>query len=233
MEEPVYSEGRRNLIEYIKMKLGYPTVDVELSDSQLNMCIEDALYEVLPWVVQDKYITIPAQECTDMTEYHIGLIIQVYKAEPRCGSVSSNIDVFNPGLSSSYGTSSYGSTVTELERMLYYQNLDYVKDNISYQYIDNKLYLDTGYPKCSNVTVRYSEECFDVDDIKDLTFKKFLRDFSVAFANELLGEIRGKVRTDAPLSLDYDHKYSKSSSELERLRQAISDNSSVSEYMSD
>lgn len=231
---PIYSVGRAKLIEYVKTKLGYPIVDVELTNSMISTCIDDALDEVAPWVIEDKYITVPYSECIDLSEYNVAFIIHVYRAEPRCASSSNTneIDVFNPGLSTGY--SDYGSTVSELERMMYYQNIDYIKDNISYTFINNKLYLDTGYPKGKNVTIRYSEECLDVDDIKERVFSKFLKDFAVAFANELLGEIRGKVKVSgSPVELDADHKYSKSSSELERLRQAIRSHSTVTEFMSD
>ena len=80
--------------EWIKRKLGSPIVEVELDDDQLEDCIDDALDEVAPWVVQRQYITLPASQCIDLSEYKVAYVINVHKADGATDSVD-QLDVFN------------------------------------------------------------------------------------------------------------------------------------------
>ena len=94
MAEPFTREYIR---EWIKRKLGSPLIEVELDEDQIEDCIDDALDEVAPWVVQRQYITLPASQCIDLSEYKIAYVINVHKADGSDGTSSINqLDVFNP-----------------------------------------------------------------------------------------------------------------------------------------
>ena len=71
---------RETITSWIKSKLGYPVVKLELTDEQLDICIDDALEEIAPWVVQRQYVTLPVSECIDLSEYNVAYVITVHKA---------------------------------------------------------------------------------------------------------------------------------------------------------
>lgn len=214
---------RDEIKRWIKRKLGYPTVDVELDDDQLEDCIDDALDEVAPWVVQRQYITLPASECIDLSEYKVAYVINVHKADISSVSSANSLDVFNPF--------SYKMVVTrqsvlydQLEHILYNKQMGDLKDNISFKFIQNKLYLDIGYPTATRVTIEYSPRITDVsilaeDDEDSHLYRKFVKRFALAYARKTLVNIRGKYTvTGSPVELDADRQDSKSEAEIEALR---------------
>ena len=87
---------REAIVAWIKAKLGYPVVELELTDEQLDICIDDALDEISPWVVQRQYVTLPVSECIDLTEYNVSYVINVHKANGANESNVDAIDVFSP-----------------------------------------------------------------------------------------------------------------------------------------
>lgn len=207
----------QELIEWVQYRLGYPVLNVEVPESTIASCIDDALDEVVPWYNKPEFITVYLgdSKCIDLSKYHISEVINVYPAD----EVMYNSNEFFPNQSSMTNVIN-----NRLENMLIHQTLGYVKDNISFMFQGDKLYVDVGYPISKNITIEYLPKILSVEDITDQACLRFVKDFSLAFTREVLGEIRGKFRlSNNPVELDYDHQYDKSNTELERLRQAIRD----------
>lgn len=211
---------REYLVDWIKRQLGHPIVEVELTNDQLDDCIEFALDEVAPWVVQRQYVTLPANECIDLSTYNISYVINVHKANV---SNPNKLDVFNDtravirGSGSIYQTDLY----TKLEDQLLDNIINSTKDNISFRYIKPKLYLDVGYPPSTEITIEYSPEITE-SNVTDRLYQKYLKQFALAQARSILSDIRGKYSvTNAIAELDGSTQESKSSAELDRLRQEI------------
>ena len=226
MAEPFTREYIR---EWIKRKLGSPLIEVELDEDQIEDCIDDALDEVAPWVVQRQYITLPASQCIDLSEYKIAYVINVHKADGSDGtSNTSQLDVFNP-YSYLVVTSRQGMVYSQLENILYNKQMGDLKDNISFKFISNKLYLDIGYPTATKVTIEYSPQITDVgildkDDEDSRLYRKFVKRFALAYARATLANIRGKFTiSGSPAELDADRQDSKSDSEIESLREELRD----------
>lgn len=211
--------------EWIKRKLGSPIVEVELDDDQLEDCIDDALDEVAPWVVQRQYITLPASQCIDLSEYKVAYVINVHKADGATDSVD-QLDVFNP-MSYSIITNNQSFLYNQVESMLYTKQMGDLKDNISFKFISNKLYLDVGYPTATLVTIEYSPQIVDVeildqDNEDSRLYRKFVKRFALAYARANLANIRGKFTVSgSPVELDSDRQDSKSESEIEALREEL------------
>lgn len=216
---------RDNVKSWVKRKLGYPVVQVELTDDQLEDCIDDALDEIAPWVVQRQYITLPASQCMDLSPYNVSYVINVHKADGE-QDAQAQVDVFNP---MSYteirgGSSIRGYTYTRIEQQLYTGLVQQLKDNISYRFIKPKLYLDIGYPTATRVTIEYSPEIDDLESITDALYQKFVKRFALAYARAVLSDIRGKYAVSgSPVELDGSTQESKSDKELESIRQELKD----------
>lgn len=222
---------RLDLVNWIKTKLGYPVVNLELTDEMLSTCIDDALDEVNPWLPQEHVITIPVTgTCIDLTEHKVGTIVHIYKSPDD--DVSADDGSIDPFTYKNYNLTDMSIVGSMLEQ----QRLGYYKDNMSYKLIGNKLYMDPGLPIPRSVTIEYykDEYAVDVEDYTDRRYLKFLKDFSLAFARGMLGDIRGKfTASNSPVSLDGDSQDSKSQSELERLRQLLKDASNPTVFISD
>lgn len=207
------------LVTWVKSRLGYPVVQVEVPDDTIRDCIEDALDEVLPWYNIRKLVTVPRTgSVIDLTEYQVLDVTHVYNAN----STIENGDPDNLGFFGEYVLNDTSTVLySQLERLLYQQSLGYVKDNLSHTFYDNKLYLDTGI-YYGDVTIEYIPKISDVSEVTDRKYLKYIKDFTLAFTRDILGDIRGKHRIDgSSIDLDYDRQYDKSSSELERLRESI------------
>lgn len=218
---------REYIREWIKRKLGSPLVEVELDEDQIEDCIDDALDEVAPWVVQRQYITLPASECIDLSEYKVAYVINVHKADGASSSTT-KMDVFNP-FSFTVVTTRQNMVYDQLERILYNRTMGDLKDNISFKFIANKLYLDVGYPTATMVTIEYSPQITDVeildkDDEDSRLYRKFVKRFALAYARATLVNIRGKYTiSGSPAELDADRQDSKSDAEIDALRQELRD----------
>lgn len=218
---------REYIREWIKRKLGSPLIEVELDEDQIEDCIDDALDEVAPWVVQRQYITLPASECIDLSEYKIAYVINVHKAN-GASQVTGQMDVFNP-YSFSIVTNRQNLVYDQLERLIHTRTMNDLKDNISFKFIANKLYLDVGYPTATMVTIEYSPQITDVsildqDDEDSRLYRKFVKRFALAYARATLANIRGKFTiSGSPAELDADRQESKSDSEIEILREELRD----------
>lgn len=215
---------RDSIRSWIKAKLGYPVVLVELTDDMLDVCIEDALEEVSPWVVQRQYVTLPVSECIDLSEYNVAYVINVHKANGANESTVDAIDVFSPYSYMEVRGSFQGITYNRIESMLYENMVQSTKDNISYRFIKPKLYLDIGIPKATLVTIEYSPIIDDLDTITDPMYKKYVKRFALAFARAMISNIRGKFGVSgSPVELDGDSQDTKSERELEQIRQELKD----------
>lgn len=230
---------RESISSWTKRQLGYPTIEVELTDDQLDDCIDNALEEIAPWVVQRKYITLPTNERIDLSEYDVAYVINVHKTEANLsGTDESSIDPFSASYQfvSMHDTSPFqGNTLSSTQYMHQYTNtrLEYMlskqitqnyKDNISYRYIDPYLYLDIGVPTSSSVTIEYSNKILEVSDIRDDIYKRFVKRFTLAYAREILSDIRGKYEVSgSPVTLDGDSQDNKYSRDIDELRQELQD----------
>lgn len=214
---------RDSIKEWIKRQLGAPLLNVELSDDQLEDCIDDALDEIAPWVVQRQFVTLPSSECIDVSEYDMAYVINVHKASTRSSTTFTQPDVFNP-YSFNVVSNNRALVYDRLEQILYDKSNQSIKDNISFRLIDSKLYLDVGYPSSVNVTIEYSPKVKDLSTIKDRLYQRFVRRFSLAYSRVLLATIRGKYSvSNTPVTLDSDFQSSQADKELELIRQELKD----------
>lgn len=212
--------SREDIKSWIKSKLGYPVVMVELTDEQLDICIDDSLDELAPWIIQPEYATLPVSECIDLSDYDASYVIRVHKGDKQ--SSMDNTDVFNPMsymtiMKSSSGYFEYNASYRFMDKMV-----NNTKDNISFKYIKPKLYLDIGYPSSTTCVIEYSKTILDVKDITDQLYIRLLKQFALVYARLMIYEIRGKYTvSNSPTSLNADTELNQANQDLENLRQQL------------
>lgn len=243
---------RNELREYVKRQLGYPTVNVELTDNQLDDAINNALSEIKPWYTVFRYLTIDAAQCVDLTEYQILDVTDVIKVLSYSSSSSnSGYDPFTYNASvigypsfvssrmmytfSRYGRTNIHTVISKYAQMnyeMFYNKLASILDqriagtlseNISWKFYDNKLYLDTGVPHASVVTVEYIPKIIEVEDVDcDTRYGGYLKELSVAFALMIQARVTGKYTiSGSPATINYSDMRSDAQEIISRVRDEL------------
>lgn len=223
----IFNEFEYELKENVKRKLGHPIVRVELTERQLKDSIDEAIIEISPWVVQPESITVDVSQSIDLSKYNIAYVINVLSADSTTSSGFLNggvTDIFatNYQQTSSFRESLYSS----LELGLLNRTASQARGGMHWKWNSKyqTLMVDVGSTNARRVTVEYSPKINSTDDLVDELYLTFIRKFTLAFARETLAGIRGKFTVDgSPISLDADTQDSKSSTELDRLRQELKD----------
>lgn len=186
--------NRSEMIEYVKRQLGYPTVNVELTENQINDSIDKAINEIKPWYTIFRYLTLDlTSHCVDLSEYDVSEVTDVIKVFDT--KSANNATVSDPfaysGMSvyyanPMYAISNYSTSITarqgihkiissyaqmyqeqfyaRLAMMMQERVAGTLNENISWKYYDNKLYVDTCVPSTSIITIEYIPNVADVED---------------------------------------------------------------------
>lgn len=251
---------KHELLDYVKRQLGYPTIEIELTDDQINDSIDNAIDEIKPWYTVFKYLTIDVDKrCIDLSEYNILEVTDVIKViDPEQLSFVSNTLNFGTlasptayGVYPMYATHKYAtsrindqnihtvvSSYAQMYREQYYAylaNLVNLKtagtliENISWKFVDNKLYLDTGFPSTKIVTIEYITNVKYVEDVEENSrFMRYLKDLSVAFAQLIWARAVGKYSVQgSPTSINFLDMRSEANAELTRIREEMKTTSNV------
>lgn len=247
---------KHELMDYIKRQLGYPTVNVEVTDEQIEDCIRKAIDEINPWYTPFKYLTIDVgNHCVDLTEYNIKDVTDVMKvfdsASVTGSKRSSDIDPFTySGMNAYYGIPMYGisnyntkifgqqnihkviSSYAQMYQEQFYSQLAVILqrktagtlyENISWKFYDNKLYIDTGVPSTTVVTIEYLPNAITVEDFDDNSpYCNSLKDLSTAYARLLQAQVVGKYRiSGSPAEINYQDMRNDAKEEIERVRHEL------------
>lgn len=243
---------KSELIDYIKRQLGYPTVNVELTDDQIDDAITSAIDEIKPWYTIFKYLTIDVMSsCIDLSEYNILEVTDVIKvATVGTTDQSSSVDPFSyvggvymryPMYStykysmsrmsnqnihtviSNYAQMYQEQFYSRLAMMMENRTAGMLYENISWKYYDNKLYIDTGFPSTTIVTIEYITNVKTVEDVEENTrYIRYLQDLSVAFSQIVQARVTGKyIVSGSPTSINYQDMRADAQADIERIRADI------------
>ena len=198
-----FKDFDRTIKDYVLSKLGYPVVDVELEDFQLNVCIDEAIskleFHAPDWMTQ--YATFEVTGGVNV--YELPSVIadnlndvwykrDFFKFGASPGSLEYDFAIMfftNTGLFNNYNVSQY---------LLMQQYLKQVKNVLgqmsTWQLINNKHLHLFPIPESSGDTVILEFRAFDPKTIHH-AYKSWLQRYTLCIAKEILGGIRGKYQT--------------------------------------
>lgn len=204
------------LAERVKNSLGYPKVDIEINNDDIDMMIEDALTTISPYVSDTYFVTVPATPggdvgpCyVDMTPYDTVDVVKVFNS-PR---IAAN------NISGIYNVNEFfvRQFQTDKEKLLMAGQQQALLDALipeSWKYIDGKLYL-MNY--MDEVTVEYVKRV-TYSGLRDEKAKQWVDRYVLALAKERVGRIRSKFKSaNFPVELDGDTLLSEGLSDKEKL----------------
>lgn len=197
------------IIKIIKLQLGASTVNIEISDEDIDLLLQVATNKVLSVVGITKLQEVQAVPCQD---FNSGTVIRVFNNTITMGLTPEIDDVF-----SVYNLITRGTSMTTMKNSIIYNAYSsFTRDvvNKSFYYKQGKLYL---YNYTGTVTVEYIPREVSIEDLDELYLDWVIR-YTKALCKETLGRVRGKFKSSSsPFEVDSDLLLSESETEKSQL----------------
>ena len=181
--------NRAKILEYTKTRLGYPVVDLAITDDMISKQIDFAINKIIPYLNNIEVLTVYGK----IVKFQHKRVYAVIRVTSSADVESVNIDkAINYGF---YITNSTRS-LTNMAVWNYYT--DSVQDDlnqIGFRLIGDTLYIDGGNSP-------WTVEAITDDSISTMTddYVNWIEDYTVALVKCIEGEIRSKVKiTGSPV----------------------------------
>lgn len=181
--------NREKILEYTKTRLGYPVVDLAITDDMISKQIDFAINKIIPYLNNIEVLTVYGK----VVKFQHKRVYAVIRVTSSADVESVNIDkAINYGF---YITNSTRS-LTNMAVWNYYT--DSVQDDlnqIGFRLIGDTLYIDGGNSP-------WTVEAITDDSISTMTddYVSWIEDYTVALVKCIEGEIRSKVKiTGSPV----------------------------------
>tara|TARA_R110000851_G_scaffold65814_2_gene149165 strand:- start:518 stop:1375 length:858 start_codon:yes stop_codon:yes gene_type:complete len=186
--------------DFVKAKLGYPVVDVELSDFQIELCLDEAItkleYHAPDFLTQyasflttrnENVYELPPEVVNNLTDVHYRNDLFGLGAEQ--GSLAYDFQIMfftNTGMFNNHNVSQY---------LLMQQYLKQIKnvlgDGATHQVVNNKYLHVWPVPQSDNETIILEYRALDPATIHP-QYKNWIQRYALCASKEILGQIRGK-----------------------------------------
>lgn len=218
---------KEQYVKYIKLQLGAPIVWVELEE-MLDDVVDMAFQELKGYITDCETMTVPYSNVIDLTGKKVASIAYVMRGAPNV-SVSGLQDMMyiytsrnrTSGVTNSFTLSDYARA------LLVQQNKNALSTDLDFMYDrkEEKLYLYEQKVVSATVTLVYTPDYEDVEEIYEPFWQNLLKRLALAMTKEALGRIRGKYTLgSATYNLDADQLLSEAQSELTEIRTFLNSN---------
>lgn len=181
--------NKSKILEDVKTRLGYPVIDLAITDDMISRQIDSAVNKVIPYLNNIEVLTVSNK----VVKFQHKKVYAVIRVTSSADSETANIDkAINYGF---YITNSTRS-LTNMAVWNYY--VDSVQDDlnqIGFRLVGDTLYIDGG-------NAPWTVEAITQDSINTMTedYVNWVIDYSVALVKCIEGEIRSKVKiTGSPI----------------------------------
>jgi hypothetical protein len=181
--------NRNKIIEDVKIRLGYPVVDLAITDDMISRQVDFAIDKVIPYLNNIEVITVNGK----VVEFQHKRVYAVIRVTSSSDLESASIDkAINYGF---YITNSTRS-ITNMALWNYYtDSVQQDLNPIGFRLIGDTLYIDGG-------NAPYTVEAITDESISTMTedYVNWVVDYTVALTKCIEGEIRSKVKvTGSPV----------------------------------
>lgn len=203
--------NRLDLLDSIKSRLGYPVVDLAITDDMIYKQIDFAVQKIVPYLNNIEIITV-YDRTTTFNDKHLYAVIRVTSAN---NDTNINLDrAINQGF---YIVNNH-RTLVDCALWNYY--CDTVQDDlnqIGFRLVDNTLYIDGGNSP-------WTVEAITDGSIATMTpgYTSWVLDYAVALTKCVEGEIRSKVKiTGSPVETNGSELKSEGITEKKELEEKL------------
>lgn len=213
-------------VKHVKLSLGSTVVTIEI-EKDIPDIVDMAFSELKNYITDAETMTLPFNTVIDLSGKDISNVIYVMRGNCRNGL--GNLQDLMYVYSRQAALSSY--TITDYARaMLTSQNKSTLATDMDFEYDkrNDKLYLYAQNLVPSTITLVYTRDYKDVNEIIEPFWQNILRRLSVAMTKEILGRVRGKYNLNsATYTLDADKLLAESQAELTEIRTYLNSNSDM------
>jgi hypothetical protein len=201
----------KTAIDKVKTNLGYPMVDLEITDEMIKMHLDTAVKISSDYFTYSLFVTRPVvggggYAYVDLDDLDHPTVINVYKTQ----SPLTAIDEFSminyatgPNLLVNFAVAS--NNKAQLESLISH----------NWRQVGNRLYLDKYN---SAVTIEYIPKEIKFEQIQEGYWELWIVDYTTALCKVTLGRIRGKYVVDSnPFKTDYDSLLEEGRAEMDKL----------------
>ncbi len=199
-------DERRNIMKIIRTQLGYPTVTVELTDDQLNRCVQNALEEF-----RQRSSMAVKRACffLDIQPYNQHYTLSNKAVDyNKIVSVTAGYRFTSAFLSQAMGSGVYGQVV--LQHLYNMGTFDLLSYHIVSQYVEQleilfatrltfvwdeskrKISFHQSFTRPERILLDVTLEKTEQEIFLDRYAKRWIQQFAVAEAMDILAQIRGK-----------------------------------------
>lgn len=197
------------LISDIKMELGWPLVDIELSNSNMELVLSKTMRDLQPYILFTHYKTLDLKPIIELPE-DVAYVLDIYRGAPKgspitapnmlndneilFGATAHNSMLWDTGALSGGGGND-GMTSYYLMK-LYYNSIRGNTASIDFTQNGNLLYVDKAMGG-DKVTIEYVPVITDPTQLTDSYWYKKLYDLFLANCKIVIGRARSKYRIQA------------------------------------
>lgn len=201
---------RMTWVNDIKTSLGYPVVNLAMTDDMIEVCINKAINTIVPYLNNVEVFEVPTKTTT-FTDKKIYAVIRV-TASDNYADIERDSAIYR-----GFYTINNKRLV---DSALYSYYIDTVQDDlgqIGFRFISNTLYVDGDHPP-------YCVEAITEKSIANMTedYVNWCFEYSLALVKITEGEIRSKVKiTGSPVETNGSDLKAEGIAERDKLKEAL------------
>jgi hypothetical protein len=181
--------NRNQILENVKVRLGYPVIDLAITDDMISKQIDFAINKVIPYLNNVEVLTVSGK-VVKFSHKRVYAVIRVTSA--------SDLDTAKIDKAINYGFYITNSVQSIKNMAVWNYYTDAVQDDlnpIGFRLIGDTLYIDGG-------NAPFTVEAITDNSINTMTedYVNWILDYSVALTKCIEGEIRSKIKiTGSPV----------------------------------
>ena len=203
--------NRAKILEDVKIRLGYPVIDLAITDDMISRQIDFAINKIIPYLNNIEVLTVYGK----VVKFQHKRVYAVIRVTSSADVESINIDkAINYGF---YITNSTRSLTNMAVWNYYTDSVQEDLNPIGFRLIGDTLYIDGGNSP-------WTVEAITDDSINTMTedYVNWIIDYSVALVKCVEGEIRSKVKiTGSPVETNGSELKSEGITEKKELEEKL------------
>lgn len=218
--------SRKDYVRYVEIQLGGDIVNIE-ADCRIPDIVDMAFGELKHYITDTETMTLPYSQVIDLEGKNVGNIAYIMRGQTTSGPGGFQDVMYI--YSRQNALSSY--TLTDYARgLMANQNKSALATDLDFHHDkrNEKLYVYAQQSIPSTITLVYTPDYEDVEDIISEFWQNILKRLALAMTKEVLGRIRGKYTLNsATYNLDGDRLLQEAQSELSEIRSYLNDSTDL------
>ena len=210
--------------DYVNMQLGASVLQIEIADD-IPTIILMAFEELKHYITDTETMTLPYAQKIDLSGKKVANILYIMRGQTTTGPGGFQDIMYI--YSRANALSSY--TLTDYARgLMANQNKSALATDLDFHYDkrNEELYVYAQQSIPSTITLCYTPEYEDVNEIIEPFWQNLLKRLSLAMAKEAMGRIRSKYQLNsATYNLDGNTLLTEAQTELSTIREYLNNNS--------